>query len=828
MFSPRDDLTRLQAANDAPKRRLRVFLCHSSADKQAVRKLCEWLGRDGFDPWLDEQQLLPAQRWQDVIEDAVRASDVVLVCLSAGSVSKEGFLQREIKFALQVADEKPDETIYIVPTRLEPVELPRRFREYQAANLYDADGYEKLRQSLAIRAAQIAVAPPRSTSGPHFLEIESATPLPAPVRERGLRQILQHSGVVAGALVVVLAAAGLGSYSAYQKQKRQRLVAEQFFTAASASWKALDLRKAEELFSQAAAAEPGDPLILASYALSLNERGNEAQARVLARQAFDNRSSVNKDKREMIEGIYRELNAEWAEAEHIYAEVWQRTRELDAAIRLAHVQTLGGAPTKAIATLQEIAAPDSDDPRLILEKAGAEKVLGKFDDEIVTLGRILIEHPANDLVRAIALAERCWADYNSRNLKEPLKAALDDCTQAENIFNDKEDALGQARTLTREALIVSDKDNPSPDYVKAIELQRRSIEITHERSATRDEAGGRQNLANILMQQTPPDSEAARTEYEKSADLLRSLGDRAGMAGVYNDQAVRLIDLCSYRDALNSAIQAGQIWKAIGSADEAIALSNQGSMELFLGDLPSAETHLKAALLLSDQNLNVDRNNWLITLGEVYASEGKLLRAEQCYRGGPCYDDREPSTVRDAEVLEDATVDYAALEIQRENPAHAEQLVESVLRKKPPDTDPDEQAWARVVLANALLAGGKNGQLGRGKDALLDIPTIGAQDCRIEVGAGLALAGIEGRSGNINGQKENLGRALQRAHNLGLLGYVFEATLDQAEIDLHSGRSRAAREEAEQVATQAGNRGFGSLSAKAVGIVSRAKSAEAN
>src|SRR5437764_169969 len=164
----------MPSTNDSPRRRLRVFLCHSSADKEPIRKLYESLERDGFDPWLDEKKLLPAQRWADVIEDAVRLSDVVLVCLSVGSVSKERFLQREIRFALQIADEKPDDTIYIVPTRLEPVELPRRFKEYQAANLYEAEGYERLKQSLAIRAAQIAVAPPSPTSGPNFLRVEGA------------------------------------------------------------------------------------------------------------------------------------------------------------------------------------------------------------------------------------------------------------------------------------------------------------------------------------------------------------------------------------------------------------------------------------------------------------------------------------------------------------------------------------------------------------------------------------------------------------------------------------------------------------------------------
>jgi Tfp pilus assembly protein PilF len=806
-----------------------VFLCHSSADKQAVRQLCEWLERDGFDPWLDEKKLLPAQRWQDVIEDAVRGSDVVLVCLTAGSVSKEGYLQREIKFALQIADEKPDETIYIVPTRLEPVDLPRRFRDYQAANLYEVDGYEKLRRSLAMRAAQISVAPPQQSSGVHLLQIGRSAPksAPAPDGVHTLRWMNAHPRIVISAVVLFLGVTGFGSYNAYEQQKRQRVAASQFFREGVASWKTLDLRKAESSFSQAAAAEPDDPLILASYALSLNERGNEGKARSLAKLAFNTERSLTGDERELVEGIYNEVNANWSEAEKNYAGLWQRKREAESAIRLAHVQTLGGAPEEAIKTIEQIPAPDSDDPRVMLEKASAQRVLGKFEAEIKTLGRILDEHPANDPMRAIALAERCWADYNSRDLNEPLKTALDDCTQAENIFNDKEDALGQARTLTREALIISDKDNPKPDYAKAVELQKRSIDITHDRSAIRDEAGGHQNLANILMQQTKPNSEAARTEYEKSEEMFKSLGDTAGMAGVYNDQAVRLINLCSYQDALNSAKQAGQIWNAMRSADEAIALSNQGSMELYLGDLPGAEAHLKTALSMSDQKLNVDRNNWLITLGEVYSAEGKLALAEQCYKGGPCYDNKQPYTVHGQNVLADAVVDYSALQIENKNLSNAEQLAQGVLKKKRDDTDPDEQAWARVVLANALVAEGKNSLLGRAKDAIADVSAIGPKDCRVGIAMALTLARIEGRSGNFEDQKETLNRALQKAHDLGLLGYVFEATLDEAEIDLRAGQLSVARDKAEQLISQSGTRGFRLMSAKASELVSRAKNAGA-
>ena len=51
---------------DAVHRPLRVFLCHGQEDKATVRELSRMLKDDGFQPWLDEEDLLPghAGNWR--------------------------------------------------------------------------------------------------------------------------------------------------------------------------------------------------------------------------------------------------------------------------------------------------------------------------------------------------------------------------------------------------------------------------------------------------------------------------------------------------------------------------------------------------------------------------------------------------------------------------------------------------------------------------------------------------------------------------------------------------------------------------------------------
>lgn len=119
-------------------RPLRVFLCHASQDKPIVRELYQRLkAEDWIDPWLDKAKLLPGQDWELVIEKAVDDSDVVIVCLSSQSVTKEGFVQREIRYAYDLALEKPEDTIFLIPLRLDDCIVPRKLRTLHWVDYFD-------------------------------------------------------------------------------------------------------------------------------------------------------------------------------------------------------------------------------------------------------------------------------------------------------------------------------------------------------------------------------------------------------------------------------------------------------------------------------------------------------------------------------------------------------------------------------------------------------------------------------------------------------------------------------------------------------------------
>jgi formylglycine-generating enzyme required for sulfatase activity len=86
--------------------------------------------------------------WDLEIRRAIRGSKFFLACLSKESIDKRGYVQKELKMALDVLDEMPEGKIYLIPVRLEACRVPERLRSRQWVDLFTPRGFEKLRRAL--------------------------------------------------------------------------------------------------------------------------------------------------------------------------------------------------------------------------------------------------------------------------------------------------------------------------------------------------------------------------------------------------------------------------------------------------------------------------------------------------------------------------------------------------------------------------------------------------------------------------------------------------------------------------------------------------------
>lgn len=132
-----------------------VFLSYASNDIDIVKDVYNRLSSiKGIYLWFNLVTLEPGAEWELEIEKAVKSSDYVIVFISENSISKQGFIQKEIRYALDVADQKPEGTVYIIPARLDNCSVPSRLSKWNWVNIFEQEGFEKLRAFIQERAKQ--------------------------------------------------------------------------------------------------------------------------------------------------------------------------------------------------------------------------------------------------------------------------------------------------------------------------------------------------------------------------------------------------------------------------------------------------------------------------------------------------------------------------------------------------------------------------------------------------------------------------------------------------------------------------------------------------
>jgi hypothetical protein len=100
---------------------LRLFLSYAREDLEfALRLRNELAQHPELDPWIDVIGLLPGcSDWESTILNRIDNSDFFIVLLSTRSVSKDGFLQAEMRESLDRARSKPPGQRFIIPCRLD-------------------------------------------------------------------------------------------------------------------------------------------------------------------------------------------------------------------------------------------------------------------------------------------------------------------------------------------------------------------------------------------------------------------------------------------------------------------------------------------------------------------------------------------------------------------------------------------------------------------------------------------------------------------------------------------------------------------------------------
>lgn len=125
-----------------------VFLAYAEEDRAQVASWYRRLTDDGVPVWMDVEDIPPGRAWQWAIREAIVEAAAFVVFLSTASLSRRGYVHREVTRAIEVAEQVPEGGTFIIPARLDACELPARLNEWNAVDMFAPDGYHRLLSAL--------------------------------------------------------------------------------------------------------------------------------------------------------------------------------------------------------------------------------------------------------------------------------------------------------------------------------------------------------------------------------------------------------------------------------------------------------------------------------------------------------------------------------------------------------------------------------------------------------------------------------------------------------------------------------------------------------
>ena len=180
------------------------FISYASQDEARVRPLWERLQQDfpGVKFWFDKKDIPAGAEWDFEIRKAIRDCKGMILMLSSASVEKEGYVQKEFRWAVDRADEMPEGHHFLFWAKLDVCSTPSRLSRWQGCDLLDGgSGYDRLKEGIRLRLEQLrqnrpGVHPPPLEKRIAFIATEkfSLTTFEGVYRECTGKNLLRQTG----------------------------------------------------------------------------------------------------------------------------------------------------------------------------------------------------------------------------------------------------------------------------------------------------------------------------------------------------------------------------------------------------------------------------------------------------------------------------------------------------------------------------------------------------------------------------------------------------------------------------------------------------------
>jgi eukaryotic-like serine/threonine-protein kinase len=565
-----------------------------------------------------------------------------------------------------------------------------------------------------------------------------------------------------------------------------------------------DALGARDLLQRAIAAEPNYALAHSALAAVWSQLGYDTNAAAESKKALDLSQQLPREDKLSIEAGYYENNHNWDKAVEVYRSLWTFFPDnLDYGLRLASSQVSAGRGQDALATvhdLRQLPAPSRDDPRIDLVEATAAGALSDFKHEqaAIAQARDKAKREGSQFMMAQAMMEECWAGLNLGELEE-AKASGE---QARRILSDAGDGRGEARSLTCIANVLADQGKLS----EAKGMHQQALALARKIGAQKDIAGALINLGNLAAQDNLQESTA---NYREALRVASAVGDTADVLSARNNIAANLIVNGQFEEA--TAMLQGALQSARDLGDEAsvvVAQVNLGTISVTLGNFAESRKYLESALVKSRQlDLKSNAASALAGLGDLEMAQDNLDSAGQYYRQS--LDIR--TQIGEQGGIANSRFSLATLALERGDAKSAADFARQAIEEFHNESNPDQEAMARAVLVEALLA---RGNLAAASNEGANIRRLRLQDKSGEFAVDIAGARLTAAKGDRENAIRQLKKAADRAKGLRLPASEYEAQLARLELE-NKGHSAAAHSELERLEKEAQARGFRLVARKA-------------
>ena len=114
-----------------------VFISYAREDGESAERLYKDLQNRRLEPWLDKEAILPGYNWKYSIHQAIKKSRFFIPLISSTTAKKIGYIQDELKYAIEASKQFPEKEVFMIPARLDNCEMPYEIlEEIQSVDLF--------------------------------------------------------------------------------------------------------------------------------------------------------------------------------------------------------------------------------------------------------------------------------------------------------------------------------------------------------------------------------------------------------------------------------------------------------------------------------------------------------------------------------------------------------------------------------------------------------------------------------------------------------------------------------------------------------------------